>query len=119
MSYTSSLTITVPAALYDVACAIARALDPDVGWAESFGPRTHTADDGAEYTPDSYTTTTPCRPEFAAQALAMASNPAMLHYVVSARLATDWPELTAPTLAECQAFCAGAVITSTGVTNDT
>lgn len=33
MSYTASITITVPAALYSVACAVARALDPDVGGA--------------------------------------------------------------------------------------
>lgn len=104
MSYTASLTITVPAALYSVACAIARALDPDVGGADSFGPLI----DGAT----EYTTTTPCRPEFAQQALAMASNPAMLHYAVSADYAARWPGLTPPTLAECHAFCAGAVLTT-------
>lgn len=61
MSYTASITITVPAALYSVACAVARALDPDVGGAESFGPE---CEDATEYT-----TTTPCVPAFAAQAI--------------------------------------------------
>ena len=111
MSYTASITITVPAALYSVACAIARVLDPDVGGAESFGPE---REDATEYT-----TTTPCVPAFARQALAMSSDPAMLHYAVSADYAARWPDLTPPTLAECEAFCAGAVITTTGVTNDT
>lgn len=111
MSYMATITITVPAALYSVACAIARALDPVVGGAESFGPE---REDATEYT-----TTTPCVPAFAAQALAMASNPAMLHYAVTADYAARWPELTPPTLAECEAFCAGAVITTTGVADDT
>jgi hypothetical protein len=112
MSYTASITVTVPAALYSVACAVARALDPDVGGAESFGPRLRTDYDGVEYAPDGYTTTTPCVPAFAQQALAIASNPAMLHYAVTADYAARWPDLTPPTLAECEAFCAGAIITS-------
>ena len=103
MSYTASITITVPAALYSVACAVARALDPDVGGADSFGPE---REDATEYT-----TTTPCVPAFAAQALAMASNPAMLHYAVTADYAASWPDLTPPTLADYKAFCAGAVLT--------
>ncbi len=104
MSYTASITITVPAALYSVACAVARTLDPDVGGAESFGPE---CEDATEYT-----TTTPCVPAFAAQALAMASNPAMLHYAVTADYANRWPDLIPPTLTECEAFCAGAVLTT-------
>lgn len=111
MSYTASITITVPAALYSVACAVARTLDPDSGGADSFGPE---CEDATEYT-----TTTPCVPAFAAQALAMASNPAMLHYAVTVGYAARWPELTPPTLAECERFCTGAVITTTGVTDDT
>jgi hypothetical protein len=111
MSYSASITITVPAALYSVACAVARALDPDVGGADSFGPE---REDATEYT-----TTTPCVPAFAAQALAMVSNPAMLHYAVAADYATRWHDLTPPTLAECEAFCAEAVITVTGLDDDT
>ena len=56
----------------------------------------------------SYTTTTPCVPASAAQALAIASNPAMLHYAVTADYAARWPDLTPPTLAECE----GAVLTA-------
>lgn len=105
MSYTETLTITIPAELYDVACSISRALDPDVGGAHSFGPR---LDDASQYT-----TTTPCTPAFRAQALAMLADPAMLHAAVSADYAARWPDLTPPTLAECKAFCAGALVVTT------
>lgn len=39
--------------------------------------------------------------------------PPALHAAVSADYAARWPDLTPPTLAECHAFCAGAVITTT------
>jgi hypothetical protein len=109
--YTHRLTITIPAALYDVACAIARSLDPDTGGADSFGSREQ-GDPPA--VPDTYTTTTPCTAEFSAQAQAMAGNPAVLHHVVSADYADRWADLTPPTLADCAAFCAGAVLAVTG-----
>lgn len=110
MSYDATLTITVPAALYDTACSIARALDSDVGGANSFGPRTTLDADGNTVTPDSYTTSTPCTSEFKSQAIAMLADPAMLHYAVSADYAARWADLTPPTLSECEAFCAGAVV---------
>lgn len=40
------------------------------------------------------------------------SNPPALHAAVSADYTARWPDLTPPTLAECQAFCAGAVLTA-------
>lgn len=110
MSYDATLTITVPAALYDTACSIARALDSDVGGANSFGPHTTLDADGNEVTPDSYTTSTPCTSEFKQQAMAMLADPAMLHYAVSQDYAARWADLTAPTLDECAAFCAGVVV---------
>lgn len=106
MSYTQRLRITVPASLYDVACSIARALDPDVGGAASWGPRIRTQDDGTEYVPDFYTCDTPCTEEFHAQAHAMLTDPALLHAAVTADYAARWADLTPPTLAECEAFVA-------------
>ena len=111
MRYTHRLTITIPAALYSVACAIARSLDPDTGGANSFGAREQ---GDPPSMPETYSTTTPCTAEFAQQALAMAGNPAMLHAVVSADYAARWADLTPPTLADCAAFCAGAVLDVTG-----
>lgn len=110
MSYDATLTITIPASLYDVACGIARALDVDVGGAASFGPRTRMDDAGNEVTPDSYTTSTPCTSEFKVQAITMLANPAMLHYAVTADYAARWADLVPPTLGQCEAFCAGAVV---------
>lgn len=115
MSYTARLRIEVPASLYDTACAIARSLDPDVGGASSFGPREQ-GDPPA--IPATYSTETPCTPEFAEQAIAMLGNPAMLHAVVSADYAARWADLKAPTLAECEAFCAGAVVSDPSTKNE-
>ena len=110
MTYSETLRITVPASLYDVACSIARSLDPDTGGDKSFGPRIRVDADGKEYTPSSYATSTPCTPEFKAQALQLLTLPEALHSVVSADYASRWPDLTPPTMAECEAFCSGAVI---------
>ena len=110
MSYDATLTITVPAALYDTACAIARSLDPDSGGAASYGPRTLMTEQGVSYIPETYTTSAPCASEFKAQAIAMLADPAMLHYAVTADYAARWADLTPPTLAECVEFCAGAVV---------
>lgn len=110
-AYTHSLTIRVPASLYDTACAIARSMDPDTGGADSFGPRTRREGlNGPEVTPDHYETVTPCTEEFHAQAHAMLHDAALLHAVVTADYAKRWPDLTAPTLTECEAFVAGAAI---------
>ena len=98
MSYTARLTITIPANLIDVGRAISRALDPDVGGADSWVP-----------TADGYVADTPCTEAFRDQAQAMLENPALLHQSVSADYAARWPELTPPTLAECEAFCAAVV----------
>lgn len=100
--YTHTLTLTIPASLYDIACAIAQALDPDLGGAQSFG----------QHNPDveTYTTSTPCTAEFHTQAYAMLANPEMLHYAVSADYAARWKDQTPPTLDECTAFCAGVVM---------
>lgn len=107
--YTHTLTITIPANLYQSACAIARSLDPDVGGAASFGPFLQ---GDPPMPPDTYTTSAPCGAMFAQQALAMAANPAMLHAAVAADYAARWPGLTPPTLADCTAFCAGATVTA-------
>ena len=110
MSYDATLTITVPAALYDTACAIARALDPDAGGHLSYGPPVEGATE--------YTTSTPCTSAFKAQALQMLADPAVLCHVVSQDYAARWADLEPPTLGECVVFCAGVVIVEPEVTND-
>lgn len=98
MSYSETLTITLPASLAGIAASIARSLDPDVGGEHSFTP----SEDGL-----TISCTTPCEPVFKAQAEYMMLHPEALHAAVSADYATRWPDLVAPTLAECEAFCAG------------
>jgi hypothetical protein len=118
MAYDSTLTLTIPANLYDIACAISRAMDVDLGGANSWGPRTkYEHESGIEITPDSYTMTTPCTAEFKAQAVQLLQYPDALFDVVSADYATRWPDLTPPTLEDCEAFCAGAVIVEPEVTD--
>ena len=102
MSYDQTLTITVPADLYDTACAIARALDVDVGGANSWGPQVEGATE--------YTTSTPCTSEFKQQALAMLADPFLLHDAVEADYDARWPDLVPPSFDECDAFCQGAVV---------
>jgi hypothetical protein len=109
MSYTETFTLIIQPDLIDVGRAITRALDPDVGGAESWTPLpADPANPDSEIT--GYTVSTPCVPEFKAQAEAMLAAPALLHGAVSADYAARWPDLTPPTLEECEAFCAGAVV---------
>lgn len=96
MTYTHRLRITVPTTLADTAAAIGRAMDPDTGGDKSF-----TEIDGV------LVCDTPCTEDFYNQAQAMLSDAALLHSVVAADYAARWPDLTAPTLAECQSFVAG------------
>lgn len=112
MSYTARLAITVPAALYDTACAVARALDPDVGGANSFGPRHRLDEEGNPTQPSHYSTETPCTTAFATQAKTLMAAPQMLHAVVLADYATRWPDIAPPSLADMQAFAAMAVVTT-------
>lgn len=100
MSYSETLTITLPATLADIAASIARSLDPDVGGEYSFSP----SEDG-----QTIICTTPCEPHFLAQAEYMMLHPEALHAAVSADYATRWPDLPCPTLADCQAFCEAIV----------
>lgn len=103
MSYSETLTITLPASLADIAASIARAMDSDVGGEYSFSP----SEDGL-----TISCTTPCEPVFKAQAEYMMLHPEALHAAVSADYATRWPDLIAPSLAECEAFCAGMIETN-------
>ena len=100
MTYSERLTITLPAALADIAASIARSLDPDTGGEFSFA----LSEDGK-----TISCTTPCEPHFLAQAVYMMVHPEALHAAVTADYATRWPDLKAPTLADCKAFCAAII----------
>ncbi len=95
MSYNATLSITVPDTLKEVAAKIGKALDPDAAGEYSFTDRGN----------GTINVTTPCRAEFKAQAEYMTTHPDMLYQVILADYATRWPELVAPTLADCTLFC--------------
>jgi hypothetical protein len=107
MNYSETLTLTVPAAQAPVASAIGRAMDPDVGGADSFRhPITGYADDGTPVLDrTTLTTTSACTPAFKVQALAMLADPALLFAACQADYANRWPGLTPPSLDDCQSFC--------------
>lgn len=106
MSYTQRLTICAPVALIASANAIALSMDPDVGGAESFAGVRATGANGAEFVVCDVWV----RGHFATQANAMLHNAALLHGACAADYAARWPDLTAPTLAECQQFITQSAI---------
>jgi len=107
MTYSETLTLTVPANLAAQASAIGRAMDPDTGGADSFRhPVISWSPDGAPVLDQAtLTTTTACTPEFKAQALAMLADPELLYQACQADYATRWAGLVPPSLEDCTAFC--------------
>lgn len=110
--WTEYLTMTLPysEANVQIAAKLGRAFDPDVGGAYSF-TRTITGYDGE--TPiygDTLFCKTGCTEAFKQQAFAMSQNAALLHGACLQDYATRWPDLTPPTLAECEAFVAQVVL---------
>lgn len=86
--------------MIDKANAIARSMDPDVGGAESFSSVRATDANAAEFVICDVWV----REHFATQANAMLHNAALLHGACAADYESRWPDLTAPTLAECTQF---------------
>lgn len=100
MSYSETLVIRVPLNQAATAAAIGRAFDPDVG-----GERSFTEIEGE------LVCSTPCTPEFKAQALALLGDAAALHAACTADYAQRWADMTPPTLVECEGFLANVTIT--------
>lgn len=88
------VTATVPLDLATTARAIGRAMDIDVGGADSFVER--------EGVLQAKTWT---NKDFADMFLYMKDNPIGLYMCVLSDYETRWPELTPPTLAEIEDFC--------------
>lgn len=109
--YTSQITMTLPLGMASIAASIGRALDPDVGGAESFHRViTGYKDDETPVYGDTLVCSTLCTPEFRAQAEAMAVQPELLFQACQADYATRWQDLSPPTLEDCQAFCSAIQI---------
>ena len=110
MSYTETLKITIPANLYEIGCAIGRALDPDVGGAYSYGSKYRTDEDNNQYIPETYTTSTPCTFEFYENAFIFLSIPSILHSLVVNDYEVRWPDLVPPTMEEIELFCSQVIL---------
>ncbi len=94
------VTVTVPVDHRDTASAIGRAMDIDVGGADSFVER-----DGQ------LVAQTWASEAFAQMFAYLIANPAGLRMAVAADYESRWPELTPPDLPAITAFCQAASMT--------
>lgn len=100
MSDNFRVTVTVPLALADTAAAVGRAMDIDVGGADSFIEH-----DGQ------LVAQTWASEAFARMFDYLLSNPPGLHMAVASDYATRWPELEPPDLPAITALCQAASMT--------
>lgn len=100
MSDNYRVTVTVPLEMAAAASAIGRAMDIDVGGADSFFER-----DGV------LVAQTWANAAFAGMFQYLMGNPAGLFMAVSADYAARWAELDPPELSNIEAFCAAAKMT--------
>lgn len=113
--YTAHVTLRLPLAMAEIAAAIGRTMDPDVGGSISFRRDVITLGDEFADPPvatvyaDTISVSTPCRQQFADNVPYLLANPAVLHGMIQADYADRWPEITPPTLADCQAFCVAVI----------
>ena len=98
--YNEIISITLPADLAEIASKVGRAMDSDVGGADSF---TLSADGLT------ISTTALCTSSYKAQADYLLEHPADLHAYCTQDYAARWTEFDPPTLEECEAFCAGVI----------
>jgi len=113
-AYNHTLSIRLPADLLPIAQSISKALDPDAAGEKSFQREIIGYEGETPIYADTIYASTPCTAEFHAQATAMLADAVLLHMAVSQDYATRWPDLTAPTLSECEQFLA-AVIPDMGI----
>lgn len=100
MSDNYRVIVSVPVQLADTASAVGRAMDIDVGGADSFIER-----DGQ------LVAQTWASEAFARMFQYLLANPAGLHMAVAADFATRWPELAPPDLPSIETFCQAATMT--------
>ena len=118
--YTEILSMQIPSEFAIQASKIARALDPDVGGAESFQRKIEGYEESLDpeypnstpiYSNDLYCSVLVTE-EFKAQALGIFADTSgeTLFTVVQQDYANRWSDLEAPTLEDCKAFIANLTI---------
>lgn len=101
-----SVVCIVPTPLDAIATHVGRALDGDVGGAESFGIRaSSTGDEPATH----LVLATPCDADFA-QAAPWLLDAETLRGTIQRDYAARWPDVAVPSLAKVQAFVDGCVL---------
>lgn len=121
MSYSVQVTLTAPLALSVICAAIARGMDTDIGGSESFRqiyPDTATdkSTDGNPQKPSIPATHLEASfwatPEFSAAIEHLMNNPEALQASIAMDYSKRWPDFSAPTLADCNAFCKSVILVS-------
>lgn len=107
------VTVTVPVEQAATASAVGRALDIDVGGADSFVPVYDAYDSQGRPVgqPASLQAQTWASEAFAQMFAYLIASPHGLYMAVSADYESRWPELTPPDLPAIEAFCQAACMT--------
>jgi len=101
-----TILISIPMSIYNAGSLVAAAFDPDTGGAESFAIIRATDANGIEYA----CCHVGCSDIFPDTAAALMQDAPALKAAVDADYAARFTDITPPTLADCQAFIAGALI---------
>ena len=108
--YNHTITIKLPFSLADIAVKVGKALDDDVGGEHNFHRDILSFAGETTIYADTISTSVMCTADFKIQSDYMMEHPEALFAACQADYATRWPELTPPTLAECERFCAGIIL---------
>lgn len=107
MTYTRTMTLTVPVALIDTANKLAKAFDPD-----NSGEHTWTLPPSVDAmtgepiaVPETVSASTPITEQLYEVAPYMLADAEALHASTALDYETRWPDLVPPTLSEVTAFC--------------
>lgn len=111
MSYSARFTLKLlySPEVFRIAADVGGAFDPDSGGDRSFAMDIVGWNVDMPIYGDTFSTDTPCTPEFKQQGDYLMTNPDALFMAMQGAYAERWADLTPPTLAECQAFIAAII----------
>lgn len=109
-AYTHWLTIAYPLADIETAQAMARITAAGNGGPDNFNPSSSVAGAIGSGTASHTVFSAPCTGPTAQQVSAMRANVNLLHGTMQQGYAAQYPELTPPSLADCQRFLDSALI---------
>ena len=106
MSYSARFTLKLQYSpeVFRIAADIGRGFDPDSGGDRSFARDIVGWNEGSPIYGDTFSTDTPCEPEFKAMADYLMTDANALYEAMQQKYAERWADLVPPTLEECQLF---------------